>query len=148
MGLPLLPAAMAGGDALPARTAARFAPFCALLQEVYAAVGTMPLADMMELLLERIGYDEYLRNDRRENYEARAQIVEEFVGYAREFEADLADGGQDALRAFLETVALFTTTDELDAITQAQEVKDMTDILRQSTTCLDGIRKVVVDLLV
>lgn len=114
MGLPLLPAAMAGGDALPARTAARFAPFCALLQEVYAAVGTMPLADMMELLLERIGYDEYLRNDRRENYEARAQIVEEFVGYAREFEADLADGGQDALRAFLETVALFTTTDELD----------------------------------
>ena len=101
-GLPLLPAAMAGEGALPPRLAARFAPFCALLQEVYAAVGTMPLADMMELLLERIGYDGFLRSDRPENYEARAQIVQELVGYAREFEQGLAQG-QDALQQFLET---------------------------------------------
>ena len=112
-GLPLLPAAMAGEGALPPRLAARFAPFCALLQEVYAAVGTMPLADMMELLLERIGYDGFLRSDRPENYEARAQIVQELVGYAREFEQGLAQG-QDALQQFLETVALFTTTDDME----------------------------------
>ena len=76
-------------------------------------MGTMPLADMMELLLERIGYDGFLRSDRPENYEARAQIVQELVGYAREFEQGLAQG-QDALQQFLETVALFSTTDDME----------------------------------
>ena len=119
-GLPLLPAAMAGEGALPPRLAARFAPFCALLQEVYGTIGVQPLAESMEQLLTAIDYDTYLREDRKGAYETRAEIVEELVNYARQFEEEFSQagqGGQDVLQSFLEMVSLFSATDALDETT-------------------------------
>jgi DNA helicase-2/ATP-dependent DNA helicase PcrA len=61
-----------------------------------------------------IGYDAYLMADRKENYEARADIVKEFVGYIREFTNALDETKVDVLTAFLETVALFSATDDVE----------------------------------
>ncbi len=52
--------------------------------------------------------------DRKENYEARADIVKEFVGYIREFTNALDETKVDVLTAFLETVALFSATDDVE----------------------------------
>ena len=113
-GLPLFAAAMAGDGVLPPKLAARFASFCAAMQEAYSSIGVQPLADSIELLLSVIRYDAYLREDKKENYETRAEIVQELIGYARQFEADLGEGEHDVLQAFLETVALFASTDAVD----------------------------------
>ena len=113
-GLPLFAAAMAGDGVLPPKLAARFASFCTAMQEVYSSIGVRPLADSIELLLSVIRYDAYLREDKKENYETRAEIVQELIGYARQFESDLGGGDHDVLQAFLETVALFASTDTMD----------------------------------
>lgn len=113
-GLPLFAAAMAGDGVLPAKLAARFAPFCTAMQEVYSSIGVQPLADSIELLLSVIRYDAYLREDKKENYDTRAEIVQELIGYARQFESDLGGDDHDALQAFLETVALFASTDDMN----------------------------------
>lgn len=113
-GLSLFAAAMAGDGVLSPKLAQKFAPFCAIMQDVYGTIGVRALADTMEQLLAAIGYDAYLREDKKENYETRAQIVQELTGYARQFEEDLGGGEHDVLQAFLETVALFTTTDTMD----------------------------------
>ena len=113
-GLPLFAAAMAGDGVLPPKLAARFASFCTAMQEVYSSIGVRPLADSIELLLSVIRYDAYLREDKKENYETRAEIVQELIGYAKQFESDLGGGDHDVLQAFLETVALFASTDTMD----------------------------------
>ncbi|MEN6339567.1 MAG: 3'-5' exonuclease, partial [Clostridiaceae bacterium] len=58
----------------------------------------------------------YLMADRKENYEARADIVKEFVGYIREFTSTLDETKVDVLTAFLETVALFSATDDVEEL--------------------------------
>ncbi len=113
-GLPLFAAAMAGDGVLPPKLAARFASFCTAMQEVYSSIGVRPLADSIELLLSVIRYDAYLREDKKENYETRAEIVQELIGYAKQFESDLGGGDHDVLQAFLETVALFASIDTMD----------------------------------
>ena len=65
-------------------------------------------------LLKRIGYDAYLKEDKKENYEVRSENVKELLGYMSEFEASFDDPDGDMLQSFLSTVALFTTTDNMD----------------------------------
>ena len=112
--LPLFPALMMlPKDALP-RYRAKLTAFCDTIQSVYRELGNRSLADATELLLDAIGYDAYLREDRKENYESRADIVNEFVGYIREFCAGVDATQTDPLQAFLETVALFSQADDVD----------------------------------
>jgi len=112
--LPLLHAIMRlGQDDLP-RAREKFIAFSALLSDVYLQFGNRPFADVVEYLLEAIGYDAYLKADRKENYEARADVVKEFVGYIREFSKDVDETKTDVLSAFLENVALFSAADDVD----------------------------------
>ena len=76
--------------------------------------GVKSFPDVVEYLLEVIGYDAYLQADRKENYESRADIVKEFVGYIREFTESMDETKIDVLSAFLENVALFSATDAVD----------------------------------
>ena len=113
-GLALLPAVMTlAPEALP-RYRSKLSAFSDVIQAAYAQIGNRPLADVTELLLDGIGYDAYLREDRKENYEARADIVKEFVGYIREFTAGLDETQVNVLQAFLENVALFSQADDVD----------------------------------
>ncbi len=113
-GLSLFPAAMMlPADALP-RYREKFTAFAGMMQDVYMGLGNATLADVTETLLDRIGYDMYLREDKKENYETRAEIVNEFVGYIREFTENMNETEIDALQAFLENVALFSQADTID----------------------------------
>ncbi len=88
--------------------------FAEMLSDVYAQFGVRSFPDVVEYLLEAIGYDAYLQADRKENYESRADIVKEFVGYIREFTDSLDETKVDVLSAFLENVALFSATDDVE----------------------------------
>ena len=92
----------------------KFAAFAEMLSDVYMQFGVKSFPDVVEYLLQVIGYDAYLQADRKENYEARADIVKEFVGYIREFTESLDETKVDVLSAFLENVALFSATDAMD----------------------------------
>lgn len=112
-GIPLM-SAVIDPDDIPARTAAKFSPFLTLYRKLYELLDTMPLADFTRELLERIGYDAYLRDDKKENYEARAEIVEELLGYIEEFESNYMTNDGNVLQAFLTNVALFSQADNVD----------------------------------
>ncbi|MBR4905478.1 MAG: UvrD-helicase domain-containing protein [Clostridia bacterium] len=112
-GIPLMSAGIAPDD-VPPRTAAKFTPFLNLFQKLYELLDTMPLADFARELLERIGYDAYLKDDKKENYEVRAEVVEELLGYIEEFEQSYTESDGNVLQAFLTNVALFSQADNVD----------------------------------
>ena len=98
------------------RYAARLGQFCGVLTGALGMLGSSSLAELTEWLLNEIRYEDYLRDDKKENYETRLEIVNELVSYMAEFEEGLPSGEvADPLQAFLENVALFTSTDELDS---------------------------------
>ena len=112
---PLLHAIMQLQDGDIAKAASeKFVAFAELLSDVYAQFGVRSFPDIVEYLLDKIGYDAYLQADRKDNYEARADIVKEFVGYIREFTDSLDETKVDVLSAFLENVALFSATDDVE----------------------------------
>ena len=111
--LPLLSAAMDPGE-LPARVAAKFFPFLDMFQEQYLRYTTVPLSEFTKGLLDAIGYDAYLRTDKKENYETRAETVEELLGYIAEFEKNFNEDEGEVLRSFLTSVALFQQGDAVE----------------------------------
>lgn len=111
--LPLMSAAMDPVD-LPARTATKFFPFLDLFAAQYAAFETQSLAEFTQSLLDAIGYDAYLRTDKKENYESRAETVRELLGYISEFEENYTEQDGNVLQAFLQNVALFSHADTVD----------------------------------
>ena len=111
--IPFMSAAIDSGD-LPARTAAKFFPFLDLFQGLYEKFDRMPLSEFTRTLLDEIKYDAYLRDDKKESYEARAETVEEFVGYIEEFEKSYTADDGNVLQAFLTNVALFSQADNVD----------------------------------
>ena len=112
-GIPLMSAVIVPDD-VPPRTVAKFTPFLNLFQKLYELLDTMPLADFARELLERIGYDAYLKDDKKENYESRAEVVEELLGYIEEFEKNYTEADGNVLQAFLTNVALFSQADNVD----------------------------------
>lgn len=111
--LPLMSAAMDASD-LPARTATKFFPFIELFAAQYEKFDTMSLAEFTESLLDAIGYDAYLRTDKKENYESRAETVRELLGYISDFEENYTENDGNVLQAFLQNVALFSHADNVD----------------------------------
>ena len=113
-GLNLLPAAMSAEETALGRYRAKFGAFVQIIQSCYMQLGVRPLSEVVAALLDLIGYDAYLMEDRKENYEARADIVREFVGYIEEFCEGQDETEVDVLQAFLENVALFSEADNID----------------------------------
>ena len=99
---------------LSLRTRAKFAPFAEVMEAAYEDYGKKTFSVFAADLLKRIGYDAYLKEDKKENYEVRSENVKELLGYMSEFEASFDDPDGDMLQSFLSTVALFTTTDNMD----------------------------------
>ena len=101
-------------QSLSLRTRAKFAPFAEVMEAAYEDYGKKSFSVFAADLLKRIGYDAYLKEDKKENYEVRSENVKELLGYMSEFEASFDDPDGDMLQSFLSTVALFTTTDNMD----------------------------------
>lgn len=73
--------------------------------------GAVPVATMLERLLERVGYITALRATGNPQDDARADNVEEFINVAKEFDKQNPSGN---LVEFLTEVALVAAADEID----------------------------------
>ncbi|MBQ2770531.1 MAG: UvrD-helicase domain-containing protein [Clostridia bacterium] len=113
LGVSLFTEAMTG-EGLPDKLTHKFHAFTDTVANIYGELVNRPLSEAVELLLDAIHYDAYLQEEKKENYEARAEVVAEFIGYIREFEQGLDPDTTDILSAFLENVALFSQTDLID----------------------------------
>ncbi|MDD3919614.1 MAG: UvrD-helicase domain-containing protein, partial [Eubacteriales bacterium] len=99
-------------EALSPRCKAKFRAFADEVRELMVLRFTLPLSKFAEEMLKRIEYDAYLREDKKENYETRAENVAELIGAMRAFEED-AVGVEDMLQAYLENVALVSDLDNM-----------------------------------
>ncbi|MEA4872915.1 MAG: 3'-5' exonuclease, partial [Synergistaceae bacterium] len=111
-GLPLLLAAM-DGEGLSPRVKTKFASFTEMISELVVLKETIGLAEFVEKMVSLVRYDEYLRDDKRSEYDSRMQNVMELIGHVAEIERDVEEG-QDALQAFLENTALISDADTVD----------------------------------
>ncbi len=119
-GLPLMTACIRA-DSLPIsqRVKAKLRPFGDLITDLCTQVLLLPLSEAVEELLEKSGYRQYLRDEKRSDgrNEEREENVRELVNAIAEFEKNNPD---DTLSAFLENVALVANiSDETarDAVT-------------------------------
>ena len=99
---------------LSLRTRAKFASFAQIMETAFEEYGQKPFSVFAADLLKRIGYDAYLKEDKKENYEVRSDNVKELLGYMSEFEESFDDPDGDLLQSFLNTVALFMNADNVD----------------------------------
>lgn len=111
--IPLMSAAADPGD-LPARVATKFFPFLDMYGEQFGKYLSMPLSAFTRQLLNTIGYDAYLKADKSENYESRAETVEELLGYIDEFEQSYTEADGNVLQSLLANIALFSQADAVD----------------------------------
>jgi ATP-dependent DNA helicase UvrD/PcrA len=96
---------------LAARSAAAIASFNAMIDELreQAATGG-PVAELVEAILDRTGYQASLENSPDLQDATRVENLEEMVSVAREFDGSTPDG---TLADFLERVALVADADEI-----------------------------------
>ena len=112
-GVPLLIAAMDGAG-LSQRVQPRIKQFSDMITELMALRECMKLSDLAQALYERIGYEQYLKEDKRGESEARVENIRELIGNMMEVERDLPEES-DSLLAFLESVSLISDIDNMDA---------------------------------
>ncbi len=86
-----------------------------ILEELHAAKDTIPVTDLFDRLVERIGYEEYLRDGSREGEDRWANVME-LRTVTRDF--NLSDPGT-GLAEFLEHAALIS---DVDALAQKEDV--------------------------
>ena len=96
---------------LAARSAAAITGFNALVNEIreQAATGG-PVAELVEAILERTGYQGSLENSEDLQDATRVENLQEMVSVAREFDGSTPDG---TLADFLERVALVADADQI-----------------------------------
>jgi DNA helicase-2/ATP-dependent DNA helicase PcrA len=92
-------------------TAARkaLASFVATLKELRAAMGELTVLQLLDLVIESIGYQRYIRDGSDEG-EERWENIQELRTVARDYENQEP---AEALRAFLENVSLLGETDDV-----------------------------------
>ena len=108
------------------RYTVKFKWFCDLMISLTCMLGSSSLSELSKHLITSVSYMDYLREDKKENFETRQQIVEELLNYMQDFEDGLTDEevSQDPLQSFLENVSLFSATDQMDS--SASQVSLMT----------------------
>ena len=91
--------------------------FTELIEGLRADFEDAPVAELLEALLERSGYMDYLKAERTIEAEGRIENLEELVGVAAEFDANRAIEGESDLAPldeFLQAISLYTDSDDLD----------------------------------
>jgi len=113
-GMPLFLAAMQG-EGLSPRIRPKLTEFTNKMTELLALRETLPLYEFVREMLKKIEYDAYLREDKKENYEARSENIAELLGALSEFAEGLSgDSAEDPLGAYLENVALISDIDGME----------------------------------
>jgi len=109
-GIPLFLAAMDPQN-VSMRVKPKLTRFTGEMTELIALRHTMPLAAFAEKILDQTGYLEYLKEDKKEAFETRAENISELLGAMREFEAGIEEDDVDMLQAYLENVSLLEQGD-------------------------------------
>ena len=95
---------------LPARSARALIGFCQLIDGLAEARDTMELPELIDLVLERSGYQKHVL-EADERGQERLENLQEFSTSAKHF---LELGGGDSLVSFLERVSLASDVDTMD----------------------------------
>ena len=112
--IPMFLAAMQG-ELLSQRVRPKVQAFAQAMTELLVLRHTLPLYEFVQQILEKIEYDAYLREDKKENYETRRENINELLGALKEFSDGLPEDGEtDALGAYLENVALISDIDNME----------------------------------
>lgn len=83
-----------------------------MFEELSCQAQLLGVADLVDLVLEKVGYREYLRGGERES--DQLENVQEFRGQALEVQDLLSENPAVSLEAFLESVALVSDVDGLN----------------------------------
>ena len=83
------------------------------MREFFAKRYELGLDSLMEFIIDKTGYIEYITAQYDDKSDDRQENIEELIGAMREHEQQLNDG-DDALQSFLEIAALNTETDNID----------------------------------
>ena len=83
-----------------------------MFEELSCQTQLLGVADLVDLVLEKVGYREYLRGGERES--DQLENVQEFRGQALEVQDLLSENPAVSLEAFLESVALVSDVDGLN----------------------------------
>jgi DNA helicase-2/ATP-dependent DNA helicase PcrA len=112
------------GDA--GRAAAPIDAFCALVEELGAALGAASPAEAIAHALKRSGYLAHLEREGTPEAEARLENLRELVAGAEDFAAESGSAGEErpAIARFLDQVALVSDVDAWDR--RAERVSLMT----------------------
>lgn len=112
-GVSMLVAALSDTDMDP-RALKKIRPFADSMAEFIALSRMMPLSQFTEQLIIALEYESYLKaEDKKGDVESRMDNLRELVGNIKEIEKDLPEG-EDALRVFLENVALVSDIDAMN----------------------------------
>lgn len=98
-------------DILTDRICDKLADFCNIFVEASALDGIMDPAEIIEYILDRSGYMQWLKDSSDKQKEERIANIQEFVAAAAQYTN--ANGENATLSEFLENMALSSDTDDL-----------------------------------
>ena len=110
-------------EALPApgliagvgRSATKLDSFAALIEYFKTLAEEMSITDLLQEVIEKIGYIESLENEDKEEAKTRKENIDELISKAATYEESCQDKDEKAtLSGFLEEVALVADIDSLD----------------------------------
>jgi len=98
-------------ETLPARARSAALEFVEIIDFLAHQAKNHPLAALVEKLIDRIGYRDYVRKSDEKEFQNRIEIVDEFVISCRQYDAGKSGG----LEGFLQDLALQADADQWDA---------------------------------
>ena len=98
---------------LSAKVRTALEDFAALIFTFMGQVGTRPLHEIVEDMIEESGYAAALEEDKKEDNRDRLENLREFISVAKNFE-DGAEEGENGLEDFLAQISLISDVDETE----------------------------------
>ncbi len=98
-------------ETMSARARNAVGQFVHLLDDLALTAKTASLAELVEEMLDRVGYRDYVKQSDEKDFRSRLDIVDEFVVSCKQHDKNNAGTG---LLGFLQDLALVSDTDEID----------------------------------
>ena len=98
-------------ETMSARARNSVAQFVNLIDDLALQAKNAPLAELVEELLDRVGYRDYVKQSDEKDFRSRLDIVDEFAVSCKQHDKNNAGTG---LLGFLQDLALVSDTDEID----------------------------------
>ena len=97
---------------VPAKVASKLSGFIEIMVDIFSARREKPLDELVQYIIDRISYMEYLSEQQDGLIETRVENIQELIGAMREHMEDNPDS-DDPLQSFLENAALLSASDDI-----------------------------------